>query len=190
MQSDDTLLPSIPPFLRRFEESPSRNKLPVRPRNLPAAQGQPARASKPTAAQAAPATAAPKPVPSATATPSAKPAPSATPAPSAKPKVVDMTPPPAAEGPAAQRGRIALAFENQDLPEVADGGAAGNDSEDVAFELYLPRGVVRQLRIMAAEKDTTQRAVVLRALRLAGLSVPESSDVDHREPSAERQIQA
>ncbi len=177
MQSDDTLLPSIPPFLRRFEESPSR-KLPVRPRNLPAAQGQPARASKPTAAQAAPATAAPKPVPSATA------------APSAKPKVVDMTPPPAAEGPTAQRDRIALAFENQDLPEVADGGAAGNDSEDVAFELNLPRGVVRQLRIMAAEKDTTQRAVVLRALRLAGLSVPESSDVDHREPSAERQIQA
>jgi len=179
MQSDDTLLPSIPPFLRRFEESPSR-KLPVRPRNLPAAQGQPARASKPTAAQAAPATAAAAPAPSATATPSAKPAPSA------KAKVVDMTPPPAAEGPAAQRGRIALAFENQDLPEVADGG----DSEDVAFELNLPRGVVRQLRIMAAEKDTTQRAVVLHALRLAGLSVPESSDVDHREPSAERQIQA
>ena len=178
MQSDDTLLPSIPPFLRRFEESPPR-KLPVRPRNLPAAQSQPARASKPTTTQSAPvapAAAAPKP------------------APSAKPKVVDMTPPPAAEGPTAQRDRIALAFENQDLPKGADGGAArraaGADSEDVTFELNLPRGVVRQLRIMAAEKDTTQRAVVLRALRLAGLSVPESSDVDHREPSAERQIQA
>jgi hypothetical protein len=171
MQSDDTLLPSIPPFLRRFEESPPR-KLPVRPRNLPAAPSQPARASKPTTTQAAPA------------------APAATPAPSAKPKVVDMTPPTAAEGPAAQRGRIALAFENQDLPEGADGGAAGADSEDVAFELNLPRGVVRQLSVMAAEKDTTQRAVVLRALRLAGLSVPESSDIDHREPSAERQIQA
>ena len=171
MQSDDTLLPSIPPFLRRFEESPPR-KLPVRPRNLPAARGQPARASKPAAAQTTPAAAAPKPAPSAT------------------PKVVDMTPPPAAKGPAAQRDRIALAFENQDLPKGADGGAIGGDSEDVAFELNLPRGVVRQLRIMAAEKDTTQRAVVLRALRLAGLSVPESSDVDHREPSAERQIQA
>ncbi len=171
MQSDDTLLPSIPPFLRRFEESPPR-KLPVRPRNLPAAPSQPARASKPTTTQAAPA------------------APAATPAPSAKPKVVDMTPPTAAEGPAAQRGRIALAFENQDLPEGADGGAAGADSEDVAFELNLPRGVVRQLHVMAAEKDTTQSAVVLRALRLAGLSVPEGIDVDHREPSAERQIQA
>jgi hypothetical protein len=121
-----------------------------------------------------------------------------------------MTPPPAAEGPTAQRDRIALAFENQDLPKGADGGADGgaarraaggatggangdangDDSEDVAFELNLPRGVVRQLRVMAAEKDTTQRAVVLRALRLAGLSVPESSDVDYREPSAERQIQA
>ncbi len=180
MQSDDTLLPSIPPFLRRFEESPPR-KLPVRPRNLPAAQSQPAQASKPTTTRSTPA---------------------ATPAPSAKPKVVDMTPPPAAEGPAAQRGRIALAFENQDLPKGADGGAdggaarraaggtTGGDSEDVAFELNLPRGVVRQLRIMAAEKDTTQRAVVLRALRLAGLSVPEGIDVDHRERDAERQIQA
>ncbi len=164
MQSDDTILPSIPPFLRRFEESPPR-KLPARPRNLPAAPGQPARASKPTTTQAAPA---------------------ATPAPSAKPKVVDMTPPPAAEGPAAQRGRIALAFENQDLPEGPDGG----DSEDVAFQLTLPRGVVRQLRSMAAENDTTQRTVVLRALRLAGLSVPEGIDVDHRERDAERQIQA
>ncbi len=168
MQSDDTILPSIPPFLRRFEESPPR-KLPVRPRNLPAARSQPARAPKPTTTQAAAA---------------------ATPAPSAKPKVVDMTPPPAAEGPAAQRGRMALAFEIQDLPKGADGGAAGDDSEDVAFELNLPRGVVRQLRVMAAEKDTTQRAVVLRALRLAGLSVPESIDVDPREPSAERQLQA
>ena len=172
MQSDDTILPSIPPFLRRFEESPPR-KLPVRPRNLPAAQSQPARASKPTTTQSAPVAPA---------------------APSTKPKVVDMTPLTAAEGPAAQRGRIALAFENQDLPEGTDGGATagatGGDSEDVAFELNLPRGVVRQLRIMAAEKDTTQRAVVLRALRLAGLSVPESSDVDPREHSAERQIQA
>ncbi len=168
MQSDDTILPSIPPFLRRFEESPPR-KLPVRPRNLPAAQSQPARASKPTTTQSAPVAPA---------------------APSTKPKVVDMTPLTAAEGPAAQRGRIALAFENQDLPEGADGGAAGADSEDVAFELNLPRGVVRQLSVMAAEKDTTQSAVVLRALRLAGLSVPEGIDVDHREPSAERQIQA
>ncbi len=181
MQSDNTFLPSIPPLLRRFEESPPR-KLPVRPRNLPAVRSQPARPSKPTAAQAAPATAA------------AAPAPSATAAPSATPKVVDKTPTPAAEGPAAQRGRIALAFENQDLPGGADGGAAGGaaggDSEDVTFELNLPRGVVRQLRVMAAEKDTTQRAVVLRALRLAGLSVPEGSDADHRERSAERQIQA
>jgi len=43
---------------------------------------------------------------------------------------------------------------------------------------------------LAAEKDTTQRAVVLRALRLAGLSVPEGSDIDRREPGAKRQSQA
>ena len=42
----------------------------------------------------------------------------------------------------------------------------------------LPRGVVRQIRSLAVEKDTTQRAVVLRALRLAGLSVPEGSDLE------------
>jgi len=185
MPNDDSFLPSIPPFLRRFEESPPR-KLPVRPRNLPAARGQPARQPKPSAAQAAPTTAA------------AQAAPTTTPA---TPKVADLTPPPAAEGPAAQRGRIALAFENQDLPKGADegadaaaggaaGGAIGGDSEDVAFQLTLPRGVARQLRVMAAEKDTTPRAVVLRALRLAGLSVPEGSDIDHRERSATRQIQA
>jgi hypothetical protein len=50
--------------------------------------------------------------------------------------------------------------------------------------------VVRQLRVLAAEKDTTQRAVVLRALRLAGLSVPEGSDIDQHGRSATRQIQA
>ncbi len=99
-----------------------------------------------------------------------------------------MTPPSAAEDPAAQRGRIALAFENRDLPEGAAGAAAGGpDSEDVAFQVSLPRGVVRQLHILAAEKDTTQRAVVLRALRLAGLSVPEISDIDR---PAKRQNQA
>ncbi len=103
-----------------------------------------------------------------------------------------MTPPSAAEDPAAQRGRIALAFENRDLPEGAAEGASvgvsrGPDSEDVAFQISLPRGVVRQLGILAAEKDTTQRAVVLRALRLAGLSVPEISDIDR---PAKRQNQA
>ena len=95
-----------------------------------------------------------------------------------------MTPPSAAEDPAAHRGRIALAFENRDLPE---GAARGPDSEDIAFQVSLPRGVVRQLGLLAAEKDTTQRAVVLRALRLAGLSVPEISDIDR---PAKRQNQA
>lgn len=182
MRNDDNLLPSIPPFLRRFEESPPR-KLPVRPRDLPAAPSQPARQSKPTATRAAPAAAS---------APSAAPAPPATPTPSATPKVVDKTPPSAAEDPAAQRGRIALAFENRDLPEGAAEGAAGEaargpDSEDVAFQVSLPRGVVRQLGLLAAEKDTTQRDVVLHALHLAGLSVPEISDIDR---PAKRQNQA
>ncbi len=171
MQDDDVFLRSIPPFLRRYEEKP-RLKLPIRPRDLPKAppkaqdrraQGQPARPSKP------------KVLP-----PAASPA---------EPKVVELAQPAAAkapvetpaEAPAAQRARIALAFENQELAV---------DGDDIDFQVILPRGVVRQIRILAAEKDTTQRAVVLRALRLAGLSVPEGSDIDRREPDAKRQSQA
>ncbi len=77
-----------------------------------------------------------------------------------------------------------LAFENQD---VAQGSAPGLDSDDVAFQVTLPRGVARQIRMLAAERDTTQRAVVLRALRLAGLAVPEGSDIDRRGRAAKRQ---
>jgi hypothetical protein len=157
MQDDDAFLRSIPPFLRRYEEKP-RLKLPIRPRDLPKAprdQSQPAQPSKP---RALPPTASP-----------------------AAPKVVDIARPVTNEAPAAQRARIALAFENQELAA---------DSEDIAFQVTLPGGVVRQIRSLAAEKDTTQRAVVLRALRLAGLSVPEGSDIDRREPGAKRQSQA
>jgi hypothetical protein len=143
---DDEFLRSIPAFLRRFEAPPPR-KLPIRPRDLPAARTKSKPAPIPVAGQAvAPAT------------------------------------------PAAQRTRIELAFKNQDLDQGATGGATGGaNGDDVAFQVTLPRGVVRQIRILAAEKDTTQRAVVLRALRLAGLSVPEGSDIDRRGRAAKRQ---
>ncbi len=160
MHDDDEFLRSIPPFLRRYHEPPPR-KLPIRPRDLPATRSQA----------------------------KSRPAPIATLAPAA-PKVVEvaqpLTPKPAAaESPVAQHARIALAFENESLdPGTAQGTAQdmaeGTDGDDVAFQFTLPRGVVRQIRMLAAEQDTTQRAVVLRALRLAGLSVPDGSDIDRR----------
>ena len=52
--------------------------------------------------------------------------------------------------------------------------------------LFRSRSVVRQIRVLAAKKDTTQRAIVLRALRLAGLWVPEGTDVDRRGRTAKR----
>ncbi len=168
--NDDEFLRSIPPFLRRYQEPPPR-KLPIRPRDLPAAQSQTKPRSRPApiatlaAAAAAPAV------------------------PAAAPKVVEMAQPlapktGAAESPVAQHARIALAFENESLDP---GTAQDTAGEDVAFQVTLPRGVVRQIRMLAAEQDTTQRAVVLRALRLAGLSVPDGCDIDRRGRAAKRQ---
>ncbi len=157
MHDDDEFLRSIPAFLRRTQEPPPR-KLPVRPRDLPAARrpSEPRLQPRPAAAQA------PKP---------------AAPAVPAAPKVVVLAPPSAAEAPAAQHARIALAFENQDLAENQD-RTEGQDREDITFRVTLPRGVARQICMLAVARDTTQRAVVLGALRLAGLSVPDGSDVD------------
>ena len=157
---DDEFLRGIPPFLRRCQEPPPR-KLPTRPRDLPTARSQAAESrSRPAAA---PTAAAPTPAAS-------KPAASAP----AVPKMIEIAPQPsAAEGPVVQRTRLALAFENQDMAE-------GQDGEDITFQVSLPRGVARQICTLAVERDTTQRAVVLRALRLAGLSVPEGSDIDRR----------
>jgi hypothetical protein len=115
----------------------------------------------------------PKAAPAATTTEAPKPAP--------MPATVTEAPkkPAAPAAPAAQRARIALAFENPDIPETRD-LTEGKDGDDITFRITLPRGVVRQICMLAVERDTTQRAVVLRALRLAGLSIPDSSDIDRR----------
>jgi hypothetical protein len=89
----------------------------------------------------------------------------------------------AGEDPAGRHARIELAFDNDAASD--DAGA-----EDVAFQVTLPRSVVRQIRVLAAKKDTTQRAIMLRALRLAGLWVPEGTDVDRRGRTAKRRQQA
>ena len=157
MHNDDEFLRSIPAFLRRTQELPPR-KLPVRPRDLPAAQ----RPSEPRL----------------------QPRPTATPAPApavpATPKAVEVAPPAPAEAPAAQRARIALAFDNQDRTE-------GKDGEDITFRVTLPRGVARQIGLLAVARDTTECAVVLRALRLAGLSVPDGRGIDRPGRGAKRQ---
>jgi hypothetical protein len=54
----------------------------------------------------------------------------------------------------------------------------------------LPRSVIRQIRILAAQEGTTQRAIILKALRLAGLSVPEGADIDRRILAGKRRQQA
>ena len=101
----------------------------------------------------------------------------------AAPRIVELAVPQAETVQAGQRARIELAFDNETAPD--DAGA-----EDVAFQVTLPRSVVRQIRVLAAKKDTTQRAIVLRALRLAGLWVPEGTDVDRRGRTAKRRQQA
>lgn len=169
MHDDDEFLLSIPPFLRRNQKPPPR-KLPVRPRDLPAARSQ----SEPRLQ--------PRPAPAPAPTAAAMPAPVAP----AVPKAVEVAQPSATEGPAAQRARIALAFDNQDMADNQD-MTEGKDGEDIDFRVTLPRGVARQICMLAVERDTTQRAVVLRALRLAGLSVPDGCDIDRGGRAATRQ---
>ena len=65
-----------------------------------------------------------------------------------------------------------------------------DDGGDTAFQVTLPRSVIRQIRILAAQEGTTQRAIVLKALRLAGLSVPEGADIDRRILAGKRRAQA
>lgn len=62
--------------------------------------------------------------------------------------------------------------------------------EDLAFQVTLPRSVIRQIRLQAAEDGTTHRAIVLRALRAAGLAIPAGADVDRRVAAARRRQQA
>lgn len=175
---DDEFLRSIPPFLRRCEaQRPERS-----PARLPGPAGEERAAEPIKPAEPIKATIAP-------AAPSAQDSGAQT----AAPRIVELAVPQAetvqaetvqaGENPAEQRARIELAFDNEAAPD--DAGA-----EDVAFQVTLPRSVVRQIRVLAAKKDTTQRAIVLRALRLAGLWVPEGTDVDRRGRAAKRRQQA
>ncbi len=169
---DDEFLRSIPQFLRR-REAQRPEKSPARLPG-PAGEEQAAEPIKPIVSAAAPAAQ----------TPAAQ---------TAAPRIVELAArqaeavqvetAQAGENPAGQRARIELAFDNESASD--DAGA-----EDVAFQVTLPRSVVRQIRVLAAKTDTTQRAIVLRALRLAGLWIPEGTDVDRRGRTAKRRQQA
>jgi len=190
---DDEFLRSIPPFLRRCEAQRPEAQRPEslrRPEKSPARLPGPAgeeRAAEPVRAIAAPAdSAAPTPLAQDSGSQDSG-------AQNSAPRIVELAARQAeevqvetlqaGEGPAGRRARIALAFDNEAASD--DAGA-----EDVAFQVTLPRSVVRQIRVLAAKKDTTQRAIVLRALRLAGLWVPEGTDVDRRGRTAKRRQQA
>lgn len=51
---------------------------------------------------------------------------------------------------------------------------------DAPFQVTLPRDLIRQIRIRAAEEETTHRAIILRALKLYGFAVADGEDVDKR----------
>ncbi len=195
---DDEFLRSIPPFLRRREAQRPEVQRPEslrRPEKSPARLPGPAgeeRAAEPIRAIAAPAdSAAPTPLAQDSGAQDSGAQDSG--AQTAAPRIVDLAARQAeevqvetlqaGEDPAGRRARIALAFDNEAASD--DAGA-----EDVAFQVTLPRSVVRQIRVLAAKQDTTQRAIVLRALRLAGLWVPEGTDVDRRGRTAKRRQQA
>jgi len=110
--------------------------------------------------------------------------------------VVDLTahraggPAPAeAHGLHDQRAELETAFGADTAAEATEASATG-DKDDVAFQVTLPRSVIRQIRMRAARDETTHRAIVLRALRAAGLSIPEGADVDRRVLAAKRRQQA
>ncbi len=180
MHDKDDFLKNIPPFLRRTQEP------------LP----------RPAAAQTetVPATAETAPPPAAKATAELPPVPAvkpgslpwlsqhkaavkeAAPAPVVS-AAVEKPVPKAIKAPNAVResqSRIERELSREAVAEPAPGEA------DAPFQVTLPRGVIRQIRIRAAEEGTTHRAIVLRALRLAGLSVPDGLDVDRRKPAVKQ----
>jgi hypothetical protein len=55
-------------------------------------------------------------------------------------------------------------------------------TRDVPLQVLVPEPVRRQLEIRAAEEGITKRTFILRALRQAGLDVPEDEIRDRRKP--------
>jgi hypothetical protein len=67
-----------------------------------------------------------------------------------------------------------------------DGGRP--EREEAQLSVVLPADIVRAVKIRAAEKGETLRAVVLRALKADGFKVPEREITDRRAEANKRRI--
>jgi len=189
MAGDDAFLRAIPKFLRRPLEAVPEEPVFMAPRD----SATPPPASIPAAIQAS--AEAPVRRPGSLSTPRPVPVRSEIGGPGVGgPEVVDLLSrhaaptavrpaPPSGDFFANTRGDIETLFAAEPLGIPAQ-------EDDAAFQVTLPRSVVRQIRILAAQEGTTQRAIVLKALRLAGLMVPEGADIDRRILAGKRRQQA
>lgn len=177
MLGEDEFLNGVPKFLRREAQ-------PDRPRT---AAAKPANGSTPPVAPKAaevdtPAIQHPKPTPEAP----PKLAAEAQPAPMRPrpPKVAapETTPP------MPLKGRPELVADNgrRVEPEEAVKAKRPKAGGDSPFQVTLPRELIRQIRVRAAEEDTTHRAIILRSLKLYGFSIPDGEDIDRRKVVARR----
>jgi hypothetical protein len=184
MTDDEAFLRGVPKFLRRPVEPEPEN--PIFMAVLDRAAPVPPPADIPVALQA-PAEA-----------PARRPGALLPPRPTPLPEVVSLSPHPThpipSGSPAPAEDFFAEAHKNihagiADLFAATERDSA-DEEDDAAFQVTLPRSVIRQIRILAAQEGTTQRAIVLKALRLAGLSVPEGADIDRRILAGRRRQQA
>ena len=67
-------------------------------------------------------------------------------------------------------------------PEPVQGPASTPKPKDVPLQVLVPEPIRRQLEIRTAEEGITKRTFILRALRQAGLEVPEEEIRDRRKP--------
>lgn len=206
MEYDEAFRRGIPPFLRRPEEAAPDQPMFMTgrdpedgPRPRPDGQaGAPARAPQaaarkpgalPWLARKRPADAAPPPGadPRAAAPADGHAADGPTgPAPDPSPVDGHPGPPPAPAAEGARDGPAFFRAARERIEQAFDAACEVSEEGDVAFQVTLPRSVIRQIRLIAAEEGTTHRAIVLRSLRLAGLTVPQGADVDRRRATARR----
>ncbi len=83
---------------------------------------------------------------------------------------------------------IDLAARQAAARQPSEAAPGRSPTEDMTLQVSLPRSVVHQICHLAAEKDTTQRAIVLRALRLAGLWVPDGAEADRHAAQRRGQV--
>ena len=182
MLGDDEFLNSVPSFLRR-ESRPDRPRA-AKPAAAPAAAKAPTTSPPVTVQSEKKAARPPAPPPA-----NEKPAAAET---RAEPTQSDQTrgqvPSSETAPPAPVMGRPELVADNgrrvePDDPVTPKRPKAGGDAP---FQVTLPRDLIRQIRVRAAEEDTTHRAIILRALKLYGFSIPEGEDIDRRKAIARR----